>query len=95
MRIRSAADLGALIRERRTHLDMDQAALAKAAGTSRKWLVEVEKGKARAEFGLILKTLGALGMTLDAQAELAAPTAKGPAGSTAIETLLSKLKKKP
>jgi HTH-type transcriptional regulator/antitoxin HipB len=42
MRIRTATDLGAFIRERRTKLGMDQTALAKKAGTSRKWLVEVE-----------------------------------------------------
>ena len=35
MRIRTAADLGAFIRERRTKLGMDQIALAKKAGTSR------------------------------------------------------------
>ena len=45
MRIRTAADLGAFIRERRTRLGMDQIDLAKKAGTSRKWIVEVERGK--------------------------------------------------
>jgi predicted transcriptional regulator len=49
MRIRTATDLGAFIRERRTKLGMDQTALAKMAGTSRKWLVEVEQGKPGAE----------------------------------------------
>jgi len=44
MRIRTATDLGAFIRERRTKLGMDQVALAEAAGTSRKWIIEVEQG---------------------------------------------------
>src|SRR5712692_3562210 len=66
MRIRTAADLGAFIRERRTKLGMDQIALTKKAGTSRKWLVEVEQGKPRAEIGLILRTLKALGIELNA-----------------------------
>ena len=53
MHIRTATDLGAFIRDRRTKLGMDQIALAKKAGTSRKWLVEAEQGKPRAEIGLI------------------------------------------
>jgi transcriptional regulator with XRE-family HTH domain len=60
MRIRTATDLGAFIRERRTKLGMDQIELAKKAGTSRKWLVEVEQGKPGAEIGLILRTLKSL-----------------------------------
>ena len=60
MRIRTATDVGALIRERRTKLGMDQIELAKKAGTSRKWLVEVEQGKPGAEIGLILRTLKSL-----------------------------------
>ena len=46
MRIRTATDLGAFIRERRVTLGWDQVSLAKKAGTSRKWLVEVEIGRA-------------------------------------------------
>ncbi len=65
MRIRTITDLGASIRERRHQLGLDQAALAKAAGTSRKWLMEVERGKARAEVGLILKTLKALDLAIE------------------------------
>jgi HTH-type transcriptional regulator / antitoxin HipB len=64
MLIRTPADLGALIRERRTKLGLNQMSLAKKAGTSRKWLVEVENGKPRAEIGLIFRTLKALGLTL-------------------------------
>ena len=60
MRIRTATDLGAFIRERRTALGMDQVSLAKKAGTSRKWRVEVEQGKPGAEIGLILRTLKSL-----------------------------------
>jgi len=69
MRIRTAADLGAFIRERRTKLGMDQAALAKKAGTSRKWLVEVEQGKPGAEIGLILRTMKSLEISIDVEAD--------------------------
>ncbi len=65
MRVRTDTDLGAFIRERRTKLGMDQITLANKTGTSRKWLVEVEQGKPRAEIGLILRTLKSLGVYID------------------------------
>lgn len=64
MRIRTPTDLGALIRDRRTKLDMDQKSLAAKVGVSRQWIVEVEKGKPRAEMGLVLRTLEVLGINL-------------------------------
>jgi|HubBroStandDraft_1064217.scaffolds.fasta_scaffold285804_2 HTH-type transcriptional regulator/antitoxin HipB len=64
MLIRTSADLGALIRERRTKLGLDQISLARLSGTSRKWLIEVENGKPRAEIGLVFRTLKALGIVL-------------------------------
>jgi HTH-type transcriptional regulator / antitoxin HipB len=65
MRIRTIKDLGAYLRARRTQLGMDQATLASKAGTSRKWLVEVEHGKPGAELGLVLRTLRALDIAID------------------------------
>jgi len=69
---------GRLIRERRLKLGLDQITLARKAGTSRKWLIEVESGKPRAEIGLILRTLKALGVTLAATDT----TSGAPSGST-------------
>jgi HTH-type transcriptional regulator/antitoxin HipB len=82
MFIRTASDLGALIRERRVKFGLDQLALARKAGTSRKWLVEVENGKPRAEIGLILRTLKALGVTLS----VADPTSDVALGRTKTDT---------
>jgi HTH-type transcriptional regulator/antitoxin HipB len=95
MRIRSAADLGAFIRERRTRLGMDQIALAKKAGTSRKWLVEVEQGKPGAEMGLILRTLKSLEIPIDLEADssVATPPA-GNAKAPDINSVLDSLKKR-
>ncbi len=96
MRMRTATDLGAFIRERRTKLGMDQVALAEKAGTSRKWLIEVEQGKPRAEIGLILRTLKTLGVSIDLQIDsLAKATSNDKAGSTDISNVLSSLKKRP
>jgi HTH-type transcriptional regulator / antitoxin HipB len=74
MRIRNIRELGAYLRVRRTELGMDQATLARKAGTSRKWLIEVESGKPGAELGLVLRTLRALEVAIDLSAE--APASK-------------------
>ncbi len=96
MRIRTATDLGAFIRERRTKLGMDQAALAKKAGTSRKWLVEVEQGKPGAEIGLILRTLKSLDISIDVEVDSPAETPpKSKAKAPDINSVLDSLKKRP
>lgn len=64
MRIRTPADLGALIRDRRRRLGLGQKSLAEKVGVSRQWIVEVERGKPRAEVSLVLRTLDALGIPL-------------------------------
>ena len=64
MRIRTPVDFGALIRDRRLKLGLDQKTLAEKVGVSRQWIVEVEKGKPRAEIGLVLRTLAALDIQL-------------------------------
>jgi HTH-type transcriptional regulator / antitoxin HipB len=66
MRLRTPRDFGALIRERRRKTGLRQEQLARKAGVGRQWLVEVEKGKAGAPLGLVLRTLDALGITLTA-----------------------------
>jgi HTH-type transcriptional regulator/antitoxin HipB len=71
MRIRSPSELGALIRSRRRQLGLEQSALAEKVGVSRQWIIGIEKGKSRAAIGLILRTLNALGIFLDARNELA------------------------
>ena len=96
MRIRTATDLGAFIRERRTKLGMDQIALAKKAGTSRKWLVEVEQGKPGAEIGLILRTLKSLEISIDLEGDSPVETSsKGKAKAPDINSVLDSLKKRP
>ncbi len=74
MRIRTPVDLGALIRDRRTKLGLDQKALAEKVGVSRQWIVEVEKGKPRAEIGLLLRTIAALDLRLSGDKEASEAT---------------------
>jgi transcriptional regulator with XRE-family HTH domain len=66
MLIRTPADLGAIIRDRRRQLGLDQATLAKRIGASRQWVIAVERGRSRAEVGLVLRALDALRIRIDA-----------------------------
>jgi len=97
MLIRTPSDLGALIQERRIKLGLNQISLAKKAGTSRKWLIEVENGKPRAEIGLILRTLKALGIALaDGGAAVVVPRKRGKTTAKAIDIdqVIDSLKKR-
>ena len=96
MKIRTATDLGAFIRERRIKLGMDQSDLAEKAGTSRKWIVEVEQGKPRAEVGLVLRTLKTLGVSLDIVVDrIEKASVASESGKVNINNILNSLKKCP
>lgn len=64
MIVRNTADLGLVIRERRVELKLSQEQLADRAGVGRQWIVDIEKGKPRAQVGLLLATLRALDLRL-------------------------------
>lgn len=91
MHIRSPSELGALIRDRRRQLGLEQSTLAEKVGVSRQWIIEIEKGKPRAAIGLILRTLNALGILLTAQKE---PARKGkPASEVDLDALIEAARK--
>ncbi len=69
MRIRTPTDFGAIIRDSRSKVGLDQKSLADRIGVSREWIVEIEKGKPRAQMGLVLRALNALGVALEARLE--------------------------
>ncbi len=69
MLIRTPADLGAAIRDRRRQLGLDQATLAKRTGVSRQWVIAIERGRSRAELGLVLRALDALAVRLNTGAD--------------------------
>jgi y4mF family transcriptional regulator len=78
MRIRTPNDLGAAIRDRRRELGLDQATLARRIGVTRQWVIAIERGRSRAEVGLVLRALMALGLRLEAGSDEAAPARKSP-----------------
>jgi len=93
MRIRTPTELGALIRDRRTKLRLDQKSLAQKVGVSRQWIVEVEKGKPRAEIGLLLKTINALAIRLTTENDSPAHT-EGKNPSVDIDSIVATAREK-
>lgn len=74
MHLRTPIDLGCAIRDGRRRLKLGQADLAKQVGVSRKWIVDIEKGKPGAAIGLILRTFDALGLRLAIETGQASPS---------------------
>jgi len=69
MRLDSTRELGRYVRDRRQQLNLTQVQLATKAGVSRRWLSDLEAGKETADIGLVLRTLHALGVVLNAVPE--------------------------
>ena len=91
MRIRTTTDLGLIIRDRRRKLGLDQRVLADRVGVSRQWIVEIEKGKPRAEVGLLLRTLETLGLDLTVDArDTSTPEPTVPVVDIDIDALIDK-----
>jgi HTH-type transcriptional regulator/antitoxin HipB len=63
---RSPIELGAAIRSARRSRAWSQTDLARAVGTTRQWVSLVESGHPRAEAGMVMATLAALGLELHA-----------------------------
>lgn len=92
MIIRTPTDLGAVIRDYRRRQGLDQRALASKVGVSRQWLIEVEKGKPRAEVGLTLRTLEALGLVLSI-AETPSENAKETVAAVDIDEIVRRARR--
>ncbi len=97
MRLRTPADFGAVIRDRRLKLGLNQHALARKVGAGRQWVVELEKGKPGARLALVLRALDVLGISLGLAADAGKRTAKK--GKKArpvvdIDRMLENLRKK-
>ena len=65
MKIRDSNDVGIVLRQAREACGWSQEELAHQIGASRHWVLAVEKGKASAEVGLVLKALAALHLQVD------------------------------
>jgi HTH-type transcriptional regulator/antitoxin HipB len=90
MLVRTSTDLGAVIRDRRKQLKLDQATFAKRIGVSRQWLIEIERGHPRAELGLVLRALDALDIHVDTTAH----QGKRHSSAVDIDAIVAKAKKR-
>jgi HTH-type transcriptional regulator / antitoxin HipB len=96
MHIRTPSDLGALIRDRRMKLGLDQKSLAGKVGVSRQWIVAIEQGKPRAEIGLLLRTIDVLGIRLSTENELPRKTEDTNIRPTVnIDSIITAARRKP
>ncbi len=80
MRIKTVETLGELVKDRRKQRGWSQTQLAEKIGASRLWVGQFEKGKETVEFGLVLKTLRALDLGLEASLRKNNPFEGGPLG---------------
>lgn len=67
MIIRNSRELGHLVKRSRQKRGLTQALLAAHVGASRKWIIDLEAGKRTSDLSLVLQTLNALGLELDAR----------------------------
>ena len=65
MKIRTARDIGILIKEARNRRGLSQAALAKLMNTTQTWVSWIENGKPTAEIGNVLLALTTLGVEMN------------------------------
>lgn len=65
MRIDNPKDLGNVVRDRRNELGLTQARLGQEMGSTRFWIADLEAGKPGLGIGQVLRTLRALGMSID------------------------------
>ena len=91
MFVRTPADLGAVIRDRRKQLKLDQSTFANKIGVSRQWVIEVERGHPRAELALVLRALDVLNINLDASADQTKTSAPA---AVDINAIVAKARKK-
>lgn len=67
MTIASATELGEAVREARRAQNLRQGELALVAGTGRRFIVELERGKPTAQLAQVLRVVQALGLNVELQ----------------------------
>ena len=65
-KIKNAEDLSRVVREARKTQKLSQDDLAGMAGTGRRFIVDLEKGKETVQFGKVLRVLATLGVSVAA-----------------------------
>jgi len=93
--IRNPEQLGRAIRLKRKERSLSQSALAARLGVGRKWVIGVESGNPKAELGLILKALEALGLraSLSEEGQPSATTDRRQPGPSRLDEVFRRLQR--
>ncbi len=67
MRLRTVRELGLLVHAERKRQGLSMQQVADRVGCSRQWIAALEGGRERLEIALVLRTLSALRIRLDAK----------------------------
>lgn len=67
MNVSSATELGEAVRDARKAQGLRQGELALAAGTGRRFVVDLERGKPTAQLAQVLRVVQALGLSVELQ----------------------------
>ena len=73
MIVHSTSELGGVVRDSRKAKGLRQAELALAAGTGRRFVVELEQGKPTVQLDRVIRVLQALGLSIDLQPRKSSP----------------------
>lgn len=93
--LRNPERLGAAIRLKRKEKGLSQATLAEELGVERKWVLRLEAGNPKAELGLVLRALEALGIQafLGESGRGSLPKEDGPAPASRIDEVFRRLRR--
>jgi y4mF family transcriptional regulator len=89
--IRNPEQLGRAIRLKRKEKGLSQSALAQRLGVGRKWVLGIESGNPRAEFGLVLKTLHLLGLRISLSEESQLSPTQRPSEPSRLDEVFRRL----
>jgi HTH-type transcriptional regulator/antitoxin HipB len=89
--LRSAEQLGMIIRLKRQEKGLSQAALAELLGVERKWVLRLEAGNPKAELGSVLKALDALGISASLSDGDHPTTGKGTVPASRLDEVFRRL----
>ncbi|MGP3958813.1 helix-turn-helix domain-containing protein [Nonomuraea sp. 3N208] len=93
--MRTPMELGALVRERRRALGRTQQAVADEVGVSRQWIVRLEGGRNTLELGLVMRTLGVLGLTMEINDRAVPRRAMPPGHPIDLDEVLAAVRRNP
>jgi transcriptional regulator with XRE-family HTH domain len=92
--LRNAEQLGMTIRLKRKEKGLSQNKLAELLSVERKWVLRLEAGNPKAEFGLVLKTLDVLSLQAHLSDRDRSPSPKDrPASTSRLDEIFRRLQR--